>query len=188
MHSDIAHVLISEERIRERVAQLAAQIAADTPFDGDLNEDDGSLVLMPVMTGAMVLTADLVRQMPIKLRMELVAVSSYPGRSMASKGAKLASELPADLKGKHVVVVDDILDSGHTIAVLRSLIAEHEPASVRVCVLLEKQRRDGPAVASADYVGFKIPDEFVVGYGLDYDGYYRNHPEIVTLKKEAIEA
>ncbi|MEM9167499.1 MAG: hypoxanthine phosphoribosyltransferase [Planctomycetota bacterium] len=187
MERDIASVLIDADRIRARVAELAQQIARDTPFDPGVG-DDGSLVLIPVMTGAMVLTSDLVRQMPFKLRLELVAVSSYPGKSMASKGAKIATELPADIRGKHVVVIDDILDSGHTISVLRDLIASHEPASVRVCVLLEKQRADGPAVASAEYVGFRIPDEFVVGYGLDYDGYYRNLPEIVTLKPEAIEA
>ncbi|MGP1272268.1 MAG: hypoxanthine phosphoribosyltransferase [Phycisphaerales bacterium] len=187
MHRDIAQVLISQDRIRERVAAMAEQIVRDTPVDAG-EQDDGSLVLVPVMTGAMVLTADLIRHMPLKLRMELVAVSSYPGRSMASKGAKLATELSSDLAGKHVVIVDDILDSGHTIAVLRSLIEEQRPASVRVCVLLEKLREDGPAVATADYVGFRIPDEFVVGYGLDYDGYYRNLPEVVTLKREAIEA
>ncbi len=187
MHRDIARVLISRDKIRARVAELAARIAADTPFDPG-ESDDGSLVLIPVMTGAMVLTADLVREMPFKLRLQLVAVSSYPGKSMASKGAHIASELPGELEGKHVVVIDDILDSGHTIAVLRKLIEKHHPASLRVCVLLEKQRGDGPPVAKADYVGFSIPDEFVVGYGLDYDGYYRNHPEIVTLKPEAIEA
>ena len=187
MHRDIEKVLITRDQIRARVAELAAQVAADTPFDPG-ESDDGSLVLIPVMTGAMVLTADLVREMPFKLRMGLVAVSSYPGKSMESKGAHIASELPADLEGKHVVIVDDILDSGHTIAVLRELVARHNPASLRVCVLLKKERDDGPSVAEADYVGFSIPDEFVVGYGLDYDGYYRNHPEIVTLKPEAIEA
>lgn len=187
MHRDIAKVLIGRDRIEARVAELAAQIAADTPFAPG-EEGDGSLVLVPVMTGALVLTADLVRHMPFKLRLELVAVSSYPGRSMASKGASLSGEITADLRGKHVVVLDDILDSGHTIAVLRELIGRHHPASLRVCVLLEKSRRDGPPIATADYVGFAIPDEFVVGYGLDYDGYYRNHPEIVTLRREAIEA
>ncbi|MEM8756427.1 MAG: hypoxanthine phosphoribosyltransferase [Planctomycetota bacterium] len=187
MQRDIEAVLIDAERIRERVGELAAQIARDTPA-GPGGVDDGSLVLVPVMTGAMVMTADLVRRMPIKLRLELVAVSSYPGRSMESKGASIAGELPSDIEGKHIVIVDDILDSGHTIAVLRRLFEERRPASVRVCVLLEKQRNDGPAVAEADYVGFTIPDAFVVGYGLDYDGYYRNLPEIVTLKPEAIEA
>ncbi|GAB5495824.1 MAG: hypoxanthine phosphoribosyltransferase [Phycisphaerales bacterium] len=183
MLRDISNVLIGEDRIRERVHQIGGQIASD--FDGKLAEDS-PLVLMPVMTGALVFAADLIRHLPFMLRLELIAVSSYPGKSMASKGAKLASELPGDLEGKHVLIIDDILDSGHTIAVLRSLIEEQNPASVKVCVMLEKQRNDGPPVANADYVGFTIPDEFVVGYGLDYDGYYRNHPEIVTLREDAL--
>jgi hypoxanthine phosphoribosyltransferase len=183
MLRDISHVLISEERIRERVHAIGAQIASD--FEGS-HSDESPLVLMPVMTGALVFSADLIRHLPFKLRLELVAISSYPGKSMASKGAKMASELPQDLEGKHVLIVDDILDSGHTIAVLKSLIQEQNPASIKVCVMLEKQRNDGPPITNADYIGFSIPDEFVVGYGLDYDGYYRNHPEIVTLREDAL--
>ena len=183
MLRDISSVLISKERIRERVRVLGGQIAAD--FEGTLSSQS-PLVLMPVMTGALVFAADLIRHLPFKLRLELVAVSSYPGKSMASKGAKIATELPQDLAGKHVLIIDDILDSGHTIAVLRSLIEEQSPASIRVCVMLKKQRNDGPPVATAEYVGFSIPDEFVVGYGLDYDGYYRNHPEVVTIKEDVL--
>ena len=183
MLRDIANVLISESRIRDRVHAIGEELARSF---SNIDEDDSSLVLMPVMTGAMVFAADLIRQLPFKLKLELVAVSSYPGKSMASKGAMMASELPKDLEGKHILIIDDILDSGSTIAVLKSLIEEQNPASVKVCVLLEKKRNDGPPVAKADYVGFEIPDEFVVGYGLDYDGYYRNHPEIVTLHQDAL--
>lgn len=183
MHRNIASVLIGEDRIRERVRAIGAELAG---VYARFEDTESPLVLMPVMTGALVFAADLIRQLPFKLRLELVAVSSYPGKSMASKGAMMASELPRDLDGKHVLIIDDILDSGSTIAVLRSLIEEQNPASVRVCVLLEKKRADGPPVAKADYVGFEIPDEFVVGYGLDYDGYYRNHPEIVTLREDAL--
>lgn len=183
MLRDIANVLISEGRIRDRVHAIGAELAREF---SRIEEDESSLVLMPVMTGAMVFAADLIRQLPFKLKLELVAVSSYPGKSMASKGAMMASELPKDLEGKHVLIIDDILDSGSTIAVLKSLIEEQNPASVKVCVLLEKVRKDGPPIAKADYVGFEIPDEFVVGYGLDYDGYYRNHPEIVTLHEDAL--
>lgn len=183
MHRDIANVLISEERIRERVRAIGAELSDQYAA---FEDTDSPLVLMPVMTGALVFAADLIRHLPFKLRLELVAVSSYPGKSMASKGVMMASELPRDLAGKHVLIIDDILDSGSTIAVLRSLIQEQNPASIKVCVMLEKQRPGAPAVAKADYVGFAIPDEFVVGYGLDYDGYYRNHPEIVTLRQDAL--
>lgn len=183
MHRNIANVLISEDRIRQRVRAIGAEIASEF---ARYEDTDSPLVLMPVMTGALVFAADLIRHLPFKLKLELVAVSSYPGKSMASKGVMMASELPRDLAGKHVLIIDDILDSGHTIAVLRSLIQEQQPASIKVCVMLEKQRHDGPPVAKADYIGFSIPDEFVVGYGLDYDGYYRNHPEIVTLRQDAL--
>ncbi len=183
MLRDIANVLISEERIRDRVRAIGAEVSGQYAA---FEDTDSPLVLMPVMTGALVFAADLIRHLPFKLRLELVAVSSYPGKSMASKGAMMASELPKDLEGKHVLIIDDILDSGSTIAVLKSLIEEQNPASVKVCVMLEKQRADGPPIAKADYVGFSIPDEFVVGYGLDYDGYYRNHPEIVTLHEDAL--
>ena len=103
---------------------------------------------------------------------------------MESKGVAMRSELPPNLAGKHVVIVDDILDSGQTLDLLKRLVLEQKPASVRLCVLLRK-----PGKAKIDlrpeYVGFDIPDEFVVGYGLDYDGFYRNYPEIATLKPEA---
>ncbi len=95
----------------------------------------------------------------------------------------MRSELPRNLAGKHVLVVDDILDSGQTLDVLGKLILEQKPASLRLCVLLRKPGKAKVAV-KADYVGFDIPDEFVVGYGLDYDGFYRNYPEIATLKAE----
>jgi len=113
----------------------------------------------------------------------LVAVSSYPGTSLESKGAMLRSELPRNLAGKHVLIVDDILDSGQTLDVLSRLIAEQKPASLRLCVLLRKPGK-AKVLVKPDYVGFDIPDEFVVGYGLDYDGFYRNLPQIATLRPE----
>jgi hypoxanthine phosphoribosyltransferase len=127
--------------------------------------------------------------MPLKLSLGLVAVSSYPGKSLASKGAVIQSELPADLAGTHVVVVDDILDSGQTLELVRRIIAAQKPASIRACVLLRKDVRrlaTTPDKQLAEYVGFDIPDEFVVGYGLDYNGFYRNYPEIAALKKDAL--
>ncbi len=189
MFFEIDQVLISRERIAARVRELAGRLAGD--LARQLREDqtgpgvEGRVVLVPIMTGAMIFTADLIREMPIKLSLGLVAVSSYPGESITSKGAHLASELPRDLAGKHVVIIDDILDSGQTLHLIRRAIIEQKAASVRICVLLSKQV---PRVAEVtpDYVGFEIPDAFVVGYGLDYDGYYRNYPEIATLKPIAL--
>lgn len=191
MHADLERTLVTREQIAARVAeigrQLAQDLAVDLGKDQDRGEDgDGGIVIIPVLTGALVFTADLIRQLPIKLSLRLVAISSYPGKSMESKGVKIASELPHDLAGKHVVIVDDILDSGQTLGVVRELIERQHPASVRCCVLLKKPESARKRHVEVEYVGFEIPDAFVVGYGLDYDGYYRNHPEIATLRLEVI--
>jgi hypoxanthine phosphoribosyltransferase len=189
MHADLERTLVTREQIAFRVSEIGRQLAADLAVDmaGDRDGAGGeNVVIIPVMTGAMVFTADLIRQLPIKLSLGLVAVSSYPGKSMESKGVKIASELPHDLAGKHVVIVDDILDSGQTLAVVRELIERQKPASVRCCVLLKKPESARKRHVDVEYVGFEIPDAFVVGYGLDYDGYYRNHPEIATLKLDVL--
>jgi hypoxanthine phosphoribosyltransferase len=179
---EIERILVDEARIAARVHAMGRQIAADLQADMARTGAD-QIVLVPILTGSIVFVADLIRQLPLKLSLGVVAVSSYPGRSMSSKGASIRSEIPADLGGKHVLVVDDILDSGRTLGLVRRLIEEQGPASVRIAVLLRKvlgaQRAEEPPV---EYVGFDIPDEFVVGYGLDYNGYYRNHPSIAVLR------
>jgi hypoxanthine phosphoribosyltransferase len=184
---DIDKVLISRQRIAERVAEMGDRIANDlrSLLHDDIEASQGQVVLMPIMTGSIVFVADLIRHLPMKLSLGIVAISSYPGTSMESKGVMIRSDLPKNLLGKHVLVVDDILDSGHTLDVLTRLIGEQKPATLKTCVLL---RKPGKAKVDLrpDYVGFDIPDEFVVGYGLDYDGFYRNYPEIATLKREAI--
>ncbi|CAG0987404.1 hypoxanthine phosphoribosyltransferase [Phycisphaerales bacterium] len=187
MHRDLERILIPAAAIESRVRDLGAQIALDLErvIGGDGTEDDhGELVIVPILTGSLVFVADLVRRLPLKLRLELVGVSSYPGKSMETKGVSIRHELPNILSGKHVLVIDDILDSGHTLDVVTRLIRDQKPASLRTCVLLRKPGKSTLPVRP-DYVGFDIPDEFVVGYGLDYDGYYRNFPEIATLKPEA---
>jgi hypoxanthine phosphoribosyltransferase len=184
MFRDIDRVLIPREKIAARVHDLGGQIARDLMrVLGDNGDHTGEVVLVSVLTGSIVFVADLIRQLPVKLSLGLVAVSSYPGTSVESKGVMMRSELPRNLVGKHVLVVDDILDSGQTLDVLSRLILEQKPASLRMAVLLRKPGKAKVDV-KVDYVGFDIPDEFVVGYGLDYDGFYRNYPEIATLKPE----
>ena len=184
MFPEITRTLFTREQIADRVKAMAADIArdiqADLEKDGHTLQDMDKVIIIPIMTGAMIFVADLIRELPLKLSLGLVAVSSYPGASVRSKGALLASEMPQDLKGKHIIVLDDILDSGQTLAMVKKLILEQGPATLRMGVMLDKQV-DRVADIRADYVGFEIPDEFVVGYGLDYDGYYRNHPEIGVL-------
>ncbi|HZW10091.1 MAG TPA: phosphoribosyltransferase family protein [Phycisphaerales bacterium] len=190
---DVERVLIPREMIASRVRELATELCADLrrvlAAGGEGAEGAGQIVIIPIMSGAMIFASDLLREMPLKLSLGLVAVSSYPGKSMASKGAVIAGELPADLTGKHVVIVDDILDSGQTLELVRRLVSQHGPASVRACVLLRKDVRrvvTTPDERLCEYVGFDIPDEFVVGYGLDYNGFYRNYPEIAALKRTAL--
>jgi len=187
MLRDLERILIDRHTIAARVDEIARAMSAD--FTRDLaeipaDEREGKIVLIPVLTGSIVFVADLIRHLPIKLSLGLVAVSSYPGKSMESKGVAMRGELPKNLTGKHVVLIDDILDSGQTLDVLSKLILEQKPASLRLCVLLRKPGKSSINL-NPDYVGFDIPDEFVVGYGLDYDGFYRNYPEIATLRPEA---
>lgn len=184
MFPEIERVLVGRERIEARVREMGREIAEDLLRDAEATGVD-DIVLVPVLTGAVVFVADLIRQMPLRMRLGVVAVSSYPGRTMESKGAAIRGELPRDLGGKHILIVDDILDSGRTLGLVRRLVLEQSPRTVRVCVLLRKVVERAEAL-EPDYVGFEIPDEFVVGYGLDYDGYYRNHPEIATLAAGAV--
>ena len=188
MEHHVGRVLLSRERIEERVTELGARLSQDLAAalreEGDdaLDHPD-RVVMVPILTGSIVFVADLVRHMPLKMSLRLVTVSSYPGQSTKSKGASLRGALPDDLEGRHVVVVDDILDSGQTLDLVKRVIEEQNPASIRFCVLLDKQVEKAVDM-KAEYTGFEIPDEFVVGYGLDYDGFYRNLPDIMVLAEQ----
>jgi hypoxanthine phosphoribosyltransferase len=186
VQADIDKVLIPRERIAHRIRELAAQIECEMA-ELSRSTGGGEIILVPILTGSIIFVADLMRELPHKIRINVVTVSSYPGKSIVSKGAQMASALPGaeELADKHVLIVDDILDSGSTIRLVRREIERRQPLSVRACVLL---RKTIPSALSTpcEYVGFDIPDEFVVGYGLDYDHYYRNLPDIGTLKKEAM--
>ena len=189
---EVDRVLIPRADIRRRVTELGRELAElladelDREGDHHLSHAD-RVVLVPILPGAMVFAADLIREMPLRLSMRMVAVSSYPGQTTASKGAALKGALPDDLAGRHVVLIDDILDSGQTLRMVRELVDQQSPSSVRTCVLLKK---DVPRTLDVpcEQFGFSIPDEFVVGYGLDYDGYYRNLPDIVALKPDAFDS
>ena len=167
-------VLINEEQIAARVGELAAEL------ERDLAPLDGPVTLVPVMTGSMLFVSDLIRNLMHPLRIAPVTVQSYPGEATRSRGARLQTPIPDALRGTHVLIVDDILDSGGTLAMLRRLVQAVEPLSIRACVLLTKSVTHEEA-AVCEYSGFDIPDEFVVGYGLDHDGLYRNLPYIGVL-------
>ena len=180
MKQDIERILISQERIATRVRELAEQIMAD--HSGSVSE----ITLVPILTGAMVFCADLMRQMSLRMRIGLLTVSSYPGTSLRTQGSHLLSQQLGDVRGRHVLLIDDILDSGGTLKLVLPVLQSMKPASVKTCVLVRKDRAVARE-AHVDYLGFEIPDEFIVGYGLDYDNYYRNLPDIVTLRKSVLE-
>lgn len=186
MQGDIERVLIGRGEIARRLDALADEVSRDITGGAD----DGEITLVPILTGSIIFVADLMRRMPQRMRIHLLSVASYPGKATTSRGSAVKQELtnlPASLAGQNVLLVDDILDSGGTLRLARELLSEREPASLRTCVLLRKERPEAMA-CPVDYVAFDIPDEFVVGYGLDYDDLYRNLPEIVTLKRGAIDA
>lgn len=182
MQRDIDRVLIPQQRIAERVREMARQITADHTRAGS---DEAEVTIVPIMTGAMIFCADLIRHVPIAMQIGLLTVSSYPGRSLRTQGSQVIGQQLGDVRGRHLLLIDDILDSGGTIRLVTKMLGELGPASVRTCVLLRKPREESKDV-HVDYVGFEIPDEFVVGYGLDYNNYYRNLPDIVTLRQEVL--
>ena len=184
MRGDVERILIPQDRIALRVHELARRITDDHVSPS--GESSSEITIVPILTGAMIFCADLIRHIPIAMRIGLLAVNSYPGRSVRSQGASVVGEQLGDLAGRHLLLVDDILDSGGTVRLVTGMLKEKGAASVRTCVLLRKDRPSAREV-HVDYVGFEIPDEFVVGYGLDFNNYYRNLPDIVTLKRAVIE-
>jgi hypoxanthine phosphoribosyltransferase len=183
MHDDVDRILISQGQLATRVAELARQITADHSADPI---GSGEITIVPILTGAFIFTADLIRRIPLAMKIGLMTVSSYPGASIATQGSKLLGQQLGDVRGRRVLLIDDILDSGGTLRLVVPMLRELGAATVRTAVLLRKDRpeaRDTPV----DYVGFDIPNEFVVGYGLDYNDVYRNLPDIVILRPDAIE-
>ena len=172
--ADIAKVLISEEEIRRRVGELAAQVQSD--FAGR------DLVVVGLLTGTLMFLADLVRKIDLPLRRDFIGVSSY-GDGTESRELVFTKELKLDVANRDVLLVDDILDTGKTLRAVINKLGRMTPSQVRTCVLLSKKARREYDIP-ADYIGFEIPDEFVVGYGLDYAEKYRNLPHIGVLKPE----
>jgi hypoxanthine phosphoribosyltransferase len=193
MRDEIDQVLISRTQIAERVAAVADRIVADLSTSAvtipAIGNGVGELTLVPILTGSIIFVADLIRHLPLRMQLNMISVNSYPGTRTTTTGTPQIGELtnlPDSLVGRHVLVIDDILDSGKTMQLVIDQLRSRHPESLRSAVLLRKDRPQAAAVP-IDYVCFDIPDEFVVGYGLDYNGYYRNHPEIVTLLPHIIE-
>jgi hypoxanthine phosphoribosyltransferase len=184
MHRDIDRILIPQEKIAARVRELAREIIIDHSPPNMPGEAE--ITIVPILTGAMIFCCDLIRRIPFPMKIGLLTVSSYPGSNIRTQGSQVLGQQLGDVRGRHVLLIDDILDSGGTIRAVVPLVQSLGAATVKCCVLL---RKDRPIAREThvDYVGFEIPDEFVVGYGLDFDNYYRNLPDIVTLKQEVID-
>ena len=176
MHDDIQTILVTEEQLQAKVAQLGARISQD--YAGK------DLLLVSILKGAVVFMADLMRAVTIPCSIDFMVVSSYGGTNTESTGlVKIVKDLDADLTGKDVLIVEDVLDTGVTLSNLVPMLKMRNPSSVKICAILDKPARRKTDIA-ADYRGFEVPDAFVVGYGLDYNEKYRNLPYVGVLKPE----
>jgi hypoxanthine phosphoribosyltransferase len=178
MQTDIERVLFDEPAINRRLDELAQQISNDYR--------DRELTVIAVLTGSLMFMADLLRRIPLPLKLDCMSVVSYHGKAQTSGEVIFKQVALPDVAGRDVLILDDILDSGHTLAAIRDKLEAANPRSIRVCVLLSKRKQRARDV-EPDYVGFEIEDEFVVGYGLDFMERYRNLPSIGVLRKELLQ-
>lgn len=177
MEKDIQEVLLSQEQIQKRIEELGKILSEDYR--------DKNPIVVGVMKGVVVFYADMIRKLTVPCQMDFMWISSYEGTE-SSGSVVVKRDLGSDIKGRHVLILEDIFDTGNSLSFVTENLLAREPASLKICTLLDKPSRRKPGVTlQADYVGFTIPNAFVVGYGLDYNEYYRNLPYIGVLKPEA---
>jgi hypoxanthine phosphoribosyltransferase len=175
VQSDIERVLFETSAIHKRLDEMAAQITADY--------SDRELTVIAILTGSLMFMSDLLRRIPLSLKLDCLSVVSYHGKTQTSGEVIFKQLADPDVAGRHVLILDDILDTGHTLDAVRKKLETARPRSIRACVLLSKRKQRARNV-DVDYIGFEIDDEFVVGYGLDFMERYRNLPYIGVLRKE----
>lgn len=175
MHPDAERILLTEEEIKKRVSELGAAISRDYA--------EQEIIVVGILKGALIFMADLVRTLSIPARLDFMVVSSYGAASKSSGVVRILKDLEQSMEERHVIIVEDIVDSGLTLNYLAANLKSREPASLKICTLLDKPDRRKVDV-QLDYNGFVIPDEFVVGYGLDYNEKYRNLRDIIVLKRD----
>ena len=179
MKNDIQQILLTEEQIQARIAQLGEELSAE--YAGK------NPVVIGVLKGVVVFYADMIRALNVPCEMDFMCVSSYRGTQSTGKTV-VKLDVSADIKGRHVLILEDIFDTGNSLSFVCQHLQAKEPASLKICTLLDKPERRNPNVTlQADYVGFTIPNAFVVGYGLDYNEKYRNLPYVGILKPEVYE-
>jgi hypoxanthine phosphoribosyltransferase len=179
VQSDIERVLFDGWAIHKRIDELAAQITADYT--------DRELTVIAILTGSLIFMSDLLRRIPLPLKLECVSAVSYHGKTQTSGKVVLKQSALLDVAGRDVLILDDILDTGNTLTTVRKRLETAKPCSIRLCVLLSKRKLRARHI-DADYTGFEIDDEFVVGYGLDFMERYRNLPYIGVLKKQLLDS
>lgn len=175
MHSDVQRILLSGDEIAERVTEIAETITRD--YAGE------SVLMVGILRGAVVFFAELVKKIDLDLRFDFMVVSSYGNSTDSSGEVRIVKDLSQPIEGMNVIIVEDIIDTGYTLKNLMKLLRTRNPKSLKICALLDKPSRRKVEL-EGDYVGFKVPNEFVVGYGLDYNEKYRNLPDICILKPE----
>ena len=177
MKNDIERVLLTEAQLQKRVREMAAEISRDYA--------DKNPTMVCILKGAIMFYTDLLRNMPIPLSMDFMAVSSYGNKTKSSGEVEIRKDLSTSIEGKHVIIVEDIVDSGFTLSYLKRMLDSRGAKSIKLATLLDKPARRAPGITlKSDYSGFVVGDEFVVGYGLDYAEQYRNLPYIGVLKPE----
>ena len=177
MTKDIQKILLTEEQIRTRIQELGEELSREYA--------DKNPIFVGVLKGVVVFYADMVRQITVPCQFDFMWISSYSGAESTGK-MQVKRDVSANIKGRHVVILEDIFDTGNSLDFTYNHLLSKEPASLKICTLLDKPDRRNPAVTlKADYTGFSIPNEFVVGYGLDYNERYRNLPYVGVLKPEA---
>ena len=175
MHSDVQRILLSGDEIAKRVTEIAETITRD--YAGE------SVLMVGILRGAVVFFAELVKKIDLDLRFDFMVVSSYGSSTDSSGEVRIVKDLSQPIEGMNVIIVEDIIDTGYTLKNLMKLLRTRNPKSLKICALLDKPSRRKVEL-EGDYVGFKVPNEFVVGYGLDYNEKYRNLPDICILKPE----
>ena len=175
MHKDIKKILIEEKELQAKVAELGAKITED--YKGK------DLLIICVLKGAVIFTSDLIKRIDLPLDIDFMAISSYGANTKSSGVVRILKDLDMSIEGKHILIVEDIIDSGLTLAYMIENLKSRGPESVEICTILDKKERRTIDL-DIKYTGFVVPDEFVVGYGLDYAEKYRNLPYIAVLKEE----
>ncbi len=177
MERDIEQVLLTQEQIQERICQLGKVLSEDYA--------DKDPVIVGVLKGVVVFYADMIRQIKVPCQMDFMWISSYEGTNSTGKMV-VKRDISEDIKGRHVLILEDIYDTGNSLDFVCGHLLKKEPASLKICTLLDKPSRRKPGITlQADYIGFTIPNQFVVGYGLDFNEHYRNLPYVGVLKPEA---